>query len=427
MLSLAAMRMARVGSLLALVGALVGCKSPEPGAPKNATPAAPAAKTGEAAKPAFDFATYLRREFAPLPVMKLASGVLTADVEAASAPRVTQGQGSIHVVIPVGTQSNVDCYVYDEQPDGAAKMVQVVEEVKKTVDVRLFAPTDVYMAGEIAAFASHAIYVIDKDGVKGTGELKLAFYHHPLTPTLCMQDEAGYSASFKRVTKRFFETERRSDRELTGKAPVSWEVSVMKLDGRPIGFDEHRSYEDPANRKKSSISISSTLYARSPIALRPEDSATTTTVDASGELLEYMRIVGSGQDIELRVDLKRVGPAQYAYSGQQSGKPISGKFKTKDKLGLATSKRVSDNVKNQLLSGKAPSFKLEEYAPGVDPTAALETLYEIDSKEAKRVRISFGPLTMTAIVDEEGDPEKVDMTLGSATLTLERLAAGGKR
>lgn len=424
------MRMARVASLLAsvaTVGSFAGCKSPEPAAPKVTKPAVPAAKAGEAPKPADDFEMFLRREIAPLAVTKLSAEVLTAEVEAASAPQVTLIQGSIHVAIPVGTESNVDCYVYDEQPDGAAQMVEFVEEVKKALDVRLFAPTDVFMAGEHAAFSSHAIYLFEKDGVKGAGELKLAFYSHPLTPTLCMQDEAGYSASFKRVTKRFFETARRSDRELIGKPPVSWEVFVTKLDGRPVGFEEHRSYEDPANRKKSSISTSSTLYARSPIALRPEDSATTTTVDTSGELLEYMRIVGSGGDIELRVDLKRVGPAQYAYSGQQSGKPISGKFKTKDKLGLAVSKRVSDNVKNQLLSGKATSFKVEEYAPSIDPTAALETIYEIDSREEKRVRVSFGPLRMTAIVDDKGDVEKMQATIGNATLTSERLAAGGKR
>jgi hypothetical protein len=423
------MRSVHVASLLVLVGALAGCKAPDPVGPKDtAPPAVPAAKAvGDAGTPAFDFEAYLRREAAPLAVTKLTGAVLSADVEAASAPQVSEGEGSVHVVIPIGTGSNVDCYVYDERQDGAARMSHVIDEVKKSLNVRLFAPTDVFVAGEHAVLVSHAIYLADQGGGKAAGELKLAFYSHPLTSALCMHDEAGYSATFKRVTKRFFETARRSDRELRGKPPTSWEVSVLKLDGRPVGFEDRRTYADPDNRQNTSVSISSTLYPRSAIACRPDDSATNTTVDASGDLLQFVRVVASGQEIELNVDLKRVSPAQYAYSGHQSGKPISGKFKTSDKLGLATTARIAANVKDRLLSGKATSFKAEEYVPSIDPTAPLETLYEIDSKEERRVRVSLGPLKLTAVVDENGDAESVKATVGSSTLTSERLAVGGKR
>ena len=88
---------------------------------------------------------------------------------------------------------------------------------------------------------------------------------------------------------------------------------------------------------------------------------------------------------------------------------------------------ISSNVKRLLLGGKATSFKTEEYSPEIDPTAAVETLYEMESKEQRRVRISFGPIRLSAVVDGEGQAEKVTGNVGSAHLSIERLGAGGKQ
>jgi hypothetical protein len=419
------MRVARIAPLLATFGLLVACKPHAPVVATAATPA-PGPKAAEPAKPAFDFEALLKREAPPRAVTKLDAGVLSADVEATSAPQVTTEKGSLHVVIPTGTTSSIDCYVYDEPKDPASTMSRIIDEVKKTLDVRLFAPTDVFVAGENGALVAHAIYLADKDGAKAAGQLKLAFYNHPLVPTLCMHDEVGYADTFKRITKRFFETARRSDRELRG-TPTSWEVSVVKLDGRPVGVDNRRSYTHAETHLSTSVTVSSTLYPRSAVACVPEDSVTTRTVDTSGQLLESVHVKASGAEIELNVDLKRVSPAHYTYSGTRSGKAISGKFETVDKLGLATDQMISSNVKRVLLTGKATSFRTEEYSPSIDPTAAVETLYEMESKEQRRVRVSFGPIKLSAVVDGDGQAEKVTGNVGSASLSVERLGAGGKR
>ena len=326
------MRVARVVPLLAIFGLLAACKPHAPVVAKAVTPA-PAAKAAEPAKPAFDLEALLKREAPPRAVTKLVAGVLSADVEATSAPQVTTEKGSLHVRIPTGTLSTIDCYVYDEPKDPASTMSKIIDELKKTLDVRLFAPTDVFVAGESGAFVSHAIYLADQDGAKAAGQLKLVFYNHPLVPTLCMHDEVGYVDTFKRITKRFFETARRSDRELRG-TPTAWEVSVVKLDGRPVGMDNRRSYAHPDTHLTTSVTISSALYPRSAVGCMPEDSFATRTVDASGQLLESVYVKASGSEVELKVDLKRVSPAHYTYSGTQSGKAITGKFETADHSGL---------------------------------------------------------------------------------------------
>jgi len=403
----------------------VGCASREPAVPKPpAPPSPPPPKSAEAAKPAFDFEAATRREVPPLAVRKIAGEILTAEVEATSEPEVTVGKQSIHVKFPIGTTVPVECYVYDEPKDGAATIAAVVQAVKKNLDVRSFAPTDVYVAGKNAVLAAQAFYLADVNGVKAGGQIKLAYFNSPVVPSLCFHDEPGYSATFKRVVTRFFESANRRDRELQNGTPVSWEVSVTKLQGRPVGFSERRTYKQPTTRLTVAVSVTSNLYPRSALECRAEDTLTTQTVDASGQLLEHGQVSAHGGEIDVNVELKRVAPASYAYSGLYNGKKISGKFKTNDKAGLATDATISKSVRDRLLTGKAASFMLEEYSPSIDPTAPVETIYELESKDERRVQVSFGPLRLSTTVDEEGHAENVVGHIGGATLTIERLAHG---
>src|SRR3954463_12807037 len=153
------------------------------------------------------------------------------------------------------------------------------------------------------------------------------------------------------------------------------------------------------------------------------DTFTHETLDRDGQILDYAHAEGAGSGLELQIQLKRLGPAGDAYSGKQNGKPISGKFKTKGKMGIATGKTIAKAIREQLLSGKSTSFKTEEYAPSLDPTVPIETLYEIESKEERRIRSSFGPVRIVGKVDERGDLERTEAHVGSAVITEERILA----
>src|SRR5215471_2482469 len=295
--------------LLAALGALAGC-TPAGGGEAKQPSGAPGSQ--ESAK--FDFKEYLRREIEPLPIRKVAGSVLSADVEAAGPPVVTREKGSVKLVIPIGTQGSIDCFVYDERTDGASTVWQIVDAVRKSMEVRLFEPTDVFVAREHPVMTSHAIYFLKKDGVAMGGELKMAYYSHPLVSTMCMHDEAGYSAAFKRITKGLFESLSRSDRELRLK-PVKWDIGVFKLNGHPIGYEDRAMYE-PKNDTIVSKQISAKLIPRSTLESAAEDSYEIETINRSGELLEFTQVDGNSQGIELQINLKRLGPAQYAYVGK---------------------------------------------------------------------------------------------------------------
>jgi hypothetical protein len=398
---------------------LVHC-GPRSSTPPVAVAHAPPKAAGKEA--AFDFDALLRREASALPMVKVTNETFSAEVEAAAPPELERTTASLQVSVPVGTASPIKCYVYDGQRDGAATMAAAVANVKTAMEVRLFEPTDVFVAARHAVLAAHAIYIVKQNEVKAAGELKMAFYNHPLTSAICMHDEPGYTATFKRITKHLFESMSRSDREYRMK-PKSWSVSVTKLNGRPVGFDDSVTYET-TNEVIVTSTRASELLPRSAVDAMPGDSIASVSTDRSGNLLERTDIRGHGKEIELKVDLKRIGQAHYGYQGELSGKPISGKFKTKDTAGIATGKSIATRIKTRLLSGKATSFKAEEYVPNIDPTAVVETSYEIESASERKVRSLLGALKLSAVVDAEGEIETAAANIGGANLTIERLGFG---
>jgi hypothetical protein len=420
MIKWSANTMLRLGFVALLVGiSACGGTAPSPAGQASKTEATPASG-GK-----FDFDAVLRREIQPLRVQKFAHDVVSGEVEAASAPQIERTKESIKIVIPIGTQAPVECYVYHERTDGASTIWQVVDAVKKKIDVRLFEPTDVFVAAGHAALAAHAIYVVKQAKGDAGGELKLIYYENPLVSTLCTHDEAGYSGAFKRLAKGLFESLKRSDRRLESK-PSKREVSVIKVNGRPTGYSDNVDY-DSGKDTVVSESVTAKLLPRSPNEVMVEDTITTETSDKAGQLLEYVHVGVSGTEVALVIKLKRLGAGEYSYSGKQNGKPINGKFKTKSKLGPATGQAIAKNIRELLLSGKATSFKSEEYSPDLDPTAPIEALYEIESKEQRKVRSSFGPAKIEGTVDEHGELEKSEMHMGSSTVTEERLSSEGKR
>src|SRR5258706_7924165 len=110
-------------ALLLVISACGGTAPSPAGQAKGTTEAAPASG-GK-----FDFDAILRREIQPLPVQKFAHDVVSGEVEAASAPQVERTKESIKIVIPIGTQAPVECYVYHERTDGASTIWQVVDAV----------------------------------------------------------------------------------------------------------------------------------------------------------------------------------------------------------------------------------------------------------------------------------------------------------
>lgn len=66
----------------------------------------------------------------------------SADVEATSAAQVTPDKGSLHVVIPTGTESTIDCWVYDDAPPERVEIVVGAHAARQVDRAEVTAPVE---------------------------------------------------------------------------------------------------------------------------------------------------------------------------------------------------------------------------------------------------------------------------------------------
>jgi hypothetical protein len=239
---------------------------------------------------------------------------------------------------------------------------------------------------------------------------------------LCMHDELGYNDTFHRMTKGLAASLKIAGVSV---APTKLlEVFVDKIDGHPVGFSS-RAVLPNKNGKRSAITRSTMFVPRSESDLSIQDKASTEIVDAEGRLLEAVYADSESGELSLAVSLKKVGPVEYAYKGKAGAKELAGKFKTKSKRGLATDKILADLVVGQLLSGKSNELTVEEYHAGVNPEAALEVSYKTASKEKRQITTMLGDAQVTITSDEKGRLEKVEMPVGTTSVTRDRILVRG--
>jgi hypothetical protein len=394
-------------------GVAAGCARSN--VPANAPPAAPGSQPTARPEAKFDMEAMLKREIAIPGARHFQVETLQGDVAAVSDPKGKRDGHLIAFEFPIGTAATVTCQTFDARVDPGALMSGIAKAVDKDQSLRLVEVTDVYPVGDYGAFAAHMIYMKQQ----AVGELKLFFYAHPLTPTLCLHDELGYFETAKRVTSGLFASMARADRRLENQ-PNRWSLAVEKINGKPIGFIQEIYWA--AGKGVTAVETQSmTLQPRSPTQFTGVDSFSVVRRREAGELLECRYAKANNAETEVDVDLKRLGPTEYGYDGKHKGKAISGKFKTKDKAGLATGRRVERTIRDVLLSGKAKTFKTEEFSPGTDPTAPVEVTYETESLESRKVRMRLGPMQISSTVDPDGSPVKLEMDMGSFVVTIERL------
>ncbi|MBS2014278.1 MAG: hypothetical protein JST00_15435 [Deltaproteobacteria bacterium] len=423
-----------VASLVALV-ACGGGEARKPAAaattatgPASATAsAAPAAPTAAGPEPVnLDFDTASKREVAALPRKRVAAGAFSAEIEAAAEPKVFFQDNLTHLTIPFGSRTPMQCVILEAPKDAAALMARMRADLATKVELTSFAVADVFVVGEHAVLTAHATYLAATPAGKAAGQLKVAYHNDALAPALCTHDEVGYGASFARIAKGLFETARLRDRRLGDKIASYWEVHALKVDGKPLGYHEHRRIDDASTKLTTTTDVTATLLPRSPSNPLPRDRVTVHTVDSSGVVLELVEASFADGETDLNVTLKRVAAGSYAYRGEQRGKPLGGTFATVDKAGLTSDIGLAARIKNELLTGKASSFVAEEYDPLVNPTAPRTATYTLESLAERRIGIAKGGTRAVATADASGRIAGVTVSDRGATFTVERVAAGGR-
>jgi hypothetical protein len=393
-----------------LLASLAGC------APAAAKQGGGAAAPAGAPANEFDPHAFYSRELQSLPKQPLQFQKLSGESEAAGAAKFEDNESSVQVTIPIGTESPVQCFVYKKPVDPGGTLLMVTREASKKVDVRLFRLQEVSLLGDYPAVFLEAQYLTKTDKGQALGELKSMFFQHPVNPMLCLHDELGYNETFKRMTKGLASSLKIADMQVN--PPKFIEVFIEKVGDQPTGFSSHVALPDK-NGKSAYLSRSTSFIPRSESDLVIRDKASTEVWDAEGRLVEAAYADSESGKLSFSMSIKKTGPVEYSYKGKHEAKQLSGKFKTKNKRGLATNKMVAGLLATELLSGKSNELKIEEYHAGVNPEAPVEVSYKTESREKRLIKMKLGEMEALARSDDKGGLERVEIPVGNNVNVVE--------
>jgi hypothetical protein len=412
--------------------AALGCatsRSPAAGgaaAPPAAT-AAPAPGAGTATSPPAGglFQSMLGRESSGLTIhaVEFPGGKLSGKVESAAAPTVKRQDNAWALTIPIGSEAPISCFVQDKGIDTAASLLRFVRLVKDGatgVTVQGVAPTDAGVIAESAYMMIALSYTKPSPRGLAGGQVKVMVRPDADAPLLCFHDEVGYGETFKRVTRSLAGSLKAQQ---PSAPPQFVEIQIARLGGVPVGFDR-RTVNTDLHGVKLDQTISCMLLPRSPLELSGSDRVVSERSDVHGRVLQIDSVEVEGEELSSQLQLTRNGIGrEYVFKGKQSGKEISGHFRSKEKEGLASSILVADRLRSTLLSGKSPEIKVEEYHAGLSPQP-LEVTYRRKG-DGRGITLMLGQLEAHGRLDESGIIDQVSMPIGGTSMQQERVLIRG--
>jgi hypothetical protein len=416
-----------------LLGLLpMACAGPQAAGPAPAPRASTAASPGSspaAGAPAGGgesvFRALLAREASGLAKRALKLGDrATGEVDAAAEPQLNQEADTWTVGIPIGSQIPVSCVVYNQPIDAAASLMKIVAMAKqgaKDVTVESVLPTDVGVLGETAYVAATVMYTKPSPAGKLGGQLKMFARPDVDASVLCFHDEVGFAETFKRVAHGLAQSLKVAK---PSPAPQYVEIQVTKLGELPVGFDR-RTIVTEAGGGKLDQTTSCLLLPRTPQDLTANDRFGAERSDANGRVVSVDAVEAHGDEIDSQYKLTRKGSGRdYSYQGKQSGKDVTGKFKSKDAKGLASALLIAKRLRDELLGGKTAELKIEEYHPGISPQP-FEVVYRRKGSEGREVSFHLGQLEATGHLDERGMVDKVTIPLAGTMMAQSRVFTRG--
>jgi hypothetical protein len=346
-------------------------------------------------------------------------------IEAAADPVLKREGGAWLIAASIGSEIPVSCILHDKPIDGAGSLVGLVELVKQTakdITVQEVMPTAAGAIGETAYISATLSYT--KPSPRGTlgGQLKM-FVRPDLDASLvCFHDEVGYIESFKRVAHGLAQSLKVKQPSPTAQFV---EIQVMTLGELPVGFTRRTIYVE-ATGTTLDQAISCMLLPRTPKDLIPSDRFGAERSDRAGRVLSIDSIEAKGQEVQSQYKATRQGNSRvYVYVGKQSGKDVSGKFKSKEDKGLPSSHLIAGRLRDQLMTGKVAELTIQEYHPTISPQP-LDVVYKRKGADAHDVVFRLGQLEASGHLDEQGLVDRVSMPIGGMIMSEARVFVRGK-
>ncbi|HTP24514.1 MAG TPA: hypothetical protein VMK12_02495 [Anaeromyxobacteraceae bacterium] len=396
--------------------ATTAASSPDASVGRDEATKAEPGKLPEAVQKAF------QRELAPLPKVRFeiprAEGAFEIEAEAKGKISVTQNEETDSFAVPLGTELDIQCF-FSRTRVGAQPFASMLERMKEAVEVLSVRPVEVSAPGGSAALFVDVVYLVDRQGQKNVGFLKQATVAYSGYSLTCLHDEPGYDETFRRVVKGIGASLAAAIPE--GEKVRYAEVLAVKVQGMAVGFATNTIAR---GKRGASIAESSSrmVIPRSPSEIVALDKASSQTTDVAGRLISGRYRDATANELETDLALRRGKDGKtYRYRGTMKGKHLKGKFATRN--GLAGDSLIARRIPG-LLAGSSQEERFQEYSPSANPRGPVESVYRKDQGN-RRISVDMGGVKLREAVDANYWPSLIEMPIGTATVTYERIWSRG--
>jgi hypothetical protein len=408
-----------LGVLVALAStpACTAGKSEKPAATSDTT------KPEASRKQSADLEALLKREATALEEVPVEGDGFRARALAVGKPEVTTEPNLSKLVLPVGSEAPVHCFVYENDPDPGAALSAIIGSLATELELdRVVAgPVEVVQEAPVATIAG--FYTTDTPKGRALGQLKIAFHSRLGSSSMCLHDELGYEQTFRRVARSVFES---LDRGTASVAPTYVEISAAEVNGRPAGYE--RLMVLPAkNGERHLIATGLALLISEPNLFVTQDYAALTTVDASNHIVSGRFTEAKNGRSTLDVELRRGHGKSYQYSGKQAGKSVSGAVSADDARGLPSPLWTQRELAQRLAKGGDFEFSIQQYRPSEDATKLSRIGYAHRANDPSgTVLVKMDKVEAHSLLDARGREQRSEMNTQGFSVVMKSIYRRGE-
>ncbi|WP_394835866.1 hypothetical protein LVJ94_03015 [Pendulispora rubella] len=390
-----------------------GTSAPVAAKPAASAPAAAANSSGEVS-----LESLLARESTGLKAVsaKSGDGSLVLAAESSAQPTFEAKNNVPQVMIPIGTEQPVICLLRGDSPSTGSLLRSVVSDVQKDEPKNQITMLEAAMLGNVPYYLAELQYLDEKTGKPLLGALKIAVFDRAGDTLLCMHDELGYRATFKRVVESVAKSFQKKDAE-EPKAPNELEIALAKVQKQPIGYTTERHFITPEGTHVE-LESSTLLLRRSPTELMSVESVRVTESSKDGIATKIRTISEEGGEQAESITVERKAGGKYHVEGTKSGKAVKGDFTSKTPIWASWRQRAE--VRDKMLRGrKVRELSMSGYSSSSNPIGMTPTTYKATS-DANAFEITNGGVQVRATLDADARTTQVGLKMGAIELSFER-------
>lgn len=338
---------------------------------------------------------------------------------------VEEVDGTWYFTIDIGTDSPVECYVFQEFDGTATSLYSIIEHSltgvealnKKSLSAKFNYAIDSGLMGNSPYLLLDTLYNLGEGNKKVAGVLKGISVQTAQSLQVCLHNEIGYRQTFFDVVESFIQAFVANEEDHT----FFESIYQFTLNDIPVGYTREK-YSTDADGDINIQSDSAFMFPVDASSIARSD-----TVDVEWSSPDGSLINANKYAIENGVMTSQFAISsdndKWQVEGELQGKPIKAELEYD---GWLISGYGSHLAAVNLRQTEENSAEFNAWIAEADPTSALKfVISKISDNPDANLKLDMGPITMKFLADEKGVLQQGTMDQGALKMGIKLLSAKG--